>query len=167
MRIGERVLLLADEKGVKRAALAKALGIGRSTVTGWEQSNRNPSSELIVPICELLDVSERYLLTGEEKNTDFNNAEESLLVERYRLLDADGRDIVRVAVLNEWRRMNQEQPLGVAINPAPPQPSPGREEKLANAREVAADVNRRIERAKNMAQAPPGNLSGKSKKAQD
>ena len=66
MTIGERVLDLLKEKGGRQKELAEALGIGESTVSQWGKPNRNPSSELIIPICEFLNVSPHYLLTGKE-----------------------------------------------------------------------------------------------------
>lgn len=66
MTIGERVLTTIAEKGLKQGDLAKHLGTKPSTISGWKQPNRNPSSEVIVPICEFLGVSEHFLLTGEE-----------------------------------------------------------------------------------------------------
>ena len=35
----------------------------------WKASSRNPSSEVIIPICEFLGVSPHYLLTGEESSS--------------------------------------------------------------------------------------------------
>lgn len=68
MTIGNRVLDLLSEKGLKQKDLAAYLGTKPSTVNGWREPNRNPSSDLIIRICEFLNVSCNYLLTGEEKN---------------------------------------------------------------------------------------------------
>lgn len=64
MTIGNRVLDILSRKGLKQKDLAEFLGTKPSTVNGWKETNRNPSSELIVRICEFLDVSYEYLLTG-------------------------------------------------------------------------------------------------------
>ena len=67
MTIGERILQLLKDKGLKQKDLASHLNTKPSTVNGWNQPNRNPSSELIIPICEFLGVSPEFLLTGKEK----------------------------------------------------------------------------------------------------
>lgn len=67
MTIGNRVLSLLNEKGLKQKDLADYLGTKPSTVNGWKESNRNPSSDLIVRICEFLNVSYEFILTGTEK----------------------------------------------------------------------------------------------------
>lgn len=69
MSIGERVHTLLEEKGKRQKELADFLGTRASTVNGWKQGNKTPSSELLLPICEFLDISIEYLLTGEERNT--------------------------------------------------------------------------------------------------
>lgn len=69
MTIGNRVLALLNEKGIKQKDLADYLGTKPSTVNGWKESNRNPSSDLIVRICEFLNVSYEFILTGTEKIT--------------------------------------------------------------------------------------------------
>lgn len=66
LRIGERVFTLLEQKGHTQSELAAFLSTSRSTINGWKKENRNPSSELIVPICEFLGVSVEFLLTGKE-----------------------------------------------------------------------------------------------------
>lgn len=69
MRIGERVLNILEQKGLKQSDLALHLGTKPSTVNGWKNENRNPSCEYIIPICEFLGITTDYLLTGKEPNT--------------------------------------------------------------------------------------------------
>lgn len=66
MTIGNRVLELLALKGLRQSDLAEYLGTKPSTVNGWKESNRNPSSDLIVRICEFCGCSYEYLLTGKE-----------------------------------------------------------------------------------------------------
>lgn len=68
MSIGERVLVLLKQQGKKQRELAASIGAGESTVSQWKDRNRNPSSEMILPICEFLGCSVSYLLTGEESS---------------------------------------------------------------------------------------------------
>jgi transcriptional regulator with XRE-family HTH domain len=68
MSIGERVHELLKQQGKKQNELAGAIGAGLSTVSQWNKPNRNPSSEMILPICEFFGCSVSYLLTGEESS---------------------------------------------------------------------------------------------------
>lgn len=69
MTIGNRVLEILNQKNLKQKDLATYLGTKPSTVNGWKEQNRNPSSELIVRICEFLNVSYELLLTGKESSS--------------------------------------------------------------------------------------------------
>lgn len=70
MTIGNRVIELLSQKGLKQKDLAEYLGTGTSTINGWKKENRNPSSDMILPICEFLDVDCEFLLSGQHKKTN-------------------------------------------------------------------------------------------------
>lgn len=78
MRIGQRVFDLLEKQSKKQVDLAKYLNLTTSTVNGWRKENRNPSSELIIPICEFFDISPYYLLTGKEKNSSYELTNDEL-----------------------------------------------------------------------------------------
>ena len=48
------------------------MGINNSTMANWQSRNTDPPSKYIIPICEFLDVSPYYLLTGEDSNKNNN-----------------------------------------------------------------------------------------------
>lgn len=73
MTIGNRVLDLLSKKGKKQKDLANYLHTGASTINGWKSENRNPSSDMIIPICEFLGVTCEFLLTGEEKESSIQS----------------------------------------------------------------------------------------------
>jgi len=64
--IGERVHKLLLEQGKMQKDLADYLNTRPSTVNGWKQGNRTPSTEMLIPISEFLGVSVEYLITGKE-----------------------------------------------------------------------------------------------------
>lgn len=66
MKVGQRVIELLRKKGLEQKELALFLGTKPSTVNGWKAENRNPSCDAILPICEFLDVSPTFLLSGKE-----------------------------------------------------------------------------------------------------
>lgn len=82
MRIGERVFYLLKQQNLTQTQLANSLNTATSTINGWKNNNRNPSSEYIIPICEFFNVSTEYLLTGKEstqQNTNLTENEEEML----------------------------------------------------------------------------------------
>lgn len=77
MSVGNRVLELLASKGLKQKDLALFLGTKPSTINGWKEPNRNPSSDLIILICDFLDVSCEYLLTGKDIPTTSVSSEDA------------------------------------------------------------------------------------------
>lgn len=66
MTICERLFAEMEARNVRAIDICKALGINTSVTTGWKQRNTDPPAKYLIPICELLDCSVEYLLTGQE-----------------------------------------------------------------------------------------------------
>ena len=62
----QRIVALLSEKKLKKADLCKYLGVNTSTMANWQTRNTDPPSKYIIPICEFLEISPYYLLTGSE-----------------------------------------------------------------------------------------------------
>lgn len=62
----QRILLLLENKSLKMVDLCRFLGINTSTMTNWKNRNTDPPAKYIFPICEFLNVSCEFLLTGKE-----------------------------------------------------------------------------------------------------
>ena len=92
MTITDRLFLLLKERGKSQRELAAYLKTGSSTVSGWREDNRNPSLNMVVPICEFLGVSPLYLLTGEEDKTDPEIEE---IIGMWRRLDRHSQVIIK------------------------------------------------------------------------
>lgn len=92
MLIGERVLELIKEKGITQKAFSEQTGIPQSTISDWRNKKVNPSSDKIMIICDVLNVTPYDILSGNADNkyadVDYmiigNNSEERILVEKYR-----------------------------------------------------------------------------------
>lgn len=98
MLIGERVLELIKEKGITQKAFSDQTGIPQSTISDWRNKKVNPSSDKIMIICDVLNVTPYDILSGNADNNyaevDYmiigNNEEERTLIEKYRdLSDKD------------------------------------------------------------------------------
>jgi len=114
MTISERMFSLIDSRSDKTAAgLCKVLGVGTAQTTSWRQ--RNPPAKYLAQICKYLDVSLDFLVTGEEaQDAPLLSEDEERLIEKYRDLDDDGKDVVRSAAIAEQRRVIAEKGTGNA-----------------------------------------------------
>lgn len=116
MTIGNRVLDMLNQKGLKQKDLALYLGTKPSTVNGWKENNRNPSADLIVRICEFLGCSCEYLLTGKESQSTTISSADSEWLSLIHQLPAEAQCEFRGEIKGYLKRLNEE---GVA---APNQP---------------------------------------------
>ena len=69
MKTGKFIAFLRKEKGLTQRALADRLGISDKTVSKWERGAGLPDVSLMLPLCEILEISVNELLAG-EKMTD-------------------------------------------------------------------------------------------------
>jgi transcriptional regulator with XRE-family HTH domain len=60
--IADRIKSLREQKNMTQADLAKQLGITRSSVNAWEMGISVPSTQYIVELSEIFNVSTDYLL---------------------------------------------------------------------------------------------------------
>ncbi len=60
--IADKIKLLREQKGMTQAALARELGVTRSGVNAWEMGITVPSTQYIVELSNLFNVSADYLL---------------------------------------------------------------------------------------------------------
>jgi len=67
---GDRVAGARDATGMSQAQLARRLGVKKSTVMAWEQDLSEPRANKLSMMSGLLNVSMRWLLTGEGAGTN-------------------------------------------------------------------------------------------------
>ena len=70
MTINERLFKLLDEKAIKQADLAAYLNIRTSVIGNWKTRGTTPPAELLIHICEYLNISIYELLGVEDKHTN-------------------------------------------------------------------------------------------------
>lgn len=86
MTINQRLFDTMTSKNIKSSDLAKKLNINKSIISAWKNRGTNPPMEYAVQICELLDISINFLITG--KDEDNISLEEQKLINAYRLADS-------------------------------------------------------------------------------
>ena len=64
MNIGDRIKQKRTALGMKQIDLAKAAEVSRPSITSWENSDKQPGSQFIIPLSKALKVSAEWLLTG-------------------------------------------------------------------------------------------------------
>lgn len=64
MTISERIFVLVKKKKMTQQEFAKRVGIANSTVSEWKNKNISPSTDKIMNICEVLDITADQLLSG-------------------------------------------------------------------------------------------------------
>lgn len=69
IKIGEKICELRNKKDLTQFALARALGVTRSSVNAWEMGISIPSVERIIDLSEYFHVSIDYLLGVDDKLT--------------------------------------------------------------------------------------------------
>lgn len=67
--VADRIKNLREKKDMTQAALAKQLGITRSSVNAWEMGISVPSTQYVVELAEIFGVSTDYLLGVEKTAT--------------------------------------------------------------------------------------------------
>ena len=67
--IAEKVKKLREQKGLSQAELARLLGITRSSVNAWEMGISVSSTQYIVDLAGVFDISTDYLLGVDSSST--------------------------------------------------------------------------------------------------
>ena len=79
----ERIKTLRERKGLTQSTLARMIGITRSSVNAWEMGISTPSTQYLVELAKIFNVSTDYLLGLEATssiNTDGLSEEDILAV---------------------------------------------------------------------------------------
>lgn len=74
--IGDRIKNRRIEIGMTQAELGKAAGVGKSTVSEWENSKRKPSIDTISILAQKLETTPEYLMDWPR---EFDELDKSIL----------------------------------------------------------------------------------------
>lgn len=105
--------------GMTQEKLAQAIGVAKSTYTGYEKGNSEPNILVQTKIMEVLGIDANFLFQDEVKRHKDSTAspwEMEHLVKKYRLLDEYGKEAVITILDCEIERMNRSQEV-VELSP--------------------------------------------------
>ena len=102
MTISDRVFERLTQISMTQKEFAERTGIKQSTISEWKKNKTNPSSDKILGICKVLDVSPEWLLSGvdpaagRKKNQEYFvinvHTETGEIVGEYNKLNRSQRD---------------------------------------------------------------------------
>lgn len=78
MTICERMFEIMEHKCITAYVLCQKTGLSNSTLSNWKTRNTDPPARFIVPICEVLNCSPNYLLTGTDKSAGINSRQDAI-----------------------------------------------------------------------------------------
>ena len=81
IKIGQFIKSIRKEKNLTQREVAEKLGISEKTVSKWETGNGLPEVSLMLPLCELLEISVNELLSGDrlDEKQYFEKAEQNIM----------------------------------------------------------------------------------------
>ncbi|MBO6113891.1 MAG: helix-turn-helix transcriptional regulator [Lachnospiraceae bacterium] len=68
MTISERIFKFMEERGISQIDFSRKTGISQSTISDWKRKKTNPSSDKIMIICDVLEVTPYEILQDTVKN---------------------------------------------------------------------------------------------------
>ena len=102
MTISERIFERLRQIDMRQKEFAEATGILPSTISEWKKNKTNPSSDKILAICKVLDVTPEWLLSGvdpaasRERNRNYYvvdaGTDTGILISSFNKLDRSQRD---------------------------------------------------------------------------
>lgn len=82
--VGQKIIELRKLYNMSQEKLAELMNVSRQTVSRWEAYGINPSTDNVLALCKLFNVSSEYLL-----NDDLDNPEEAGTIIVHRTIPAD------------------------------------------------------------------------------
>lgn len=94
------------KSGLTQEQLAEKLGIAKSTLSGYESGNREPTVATIAKIMDILNIDANYLYQDEANSLTelVVSLDEKSLLKKYRALDDHGKEMVDFTLKKEYER---------------------------------------------------------------
>lgn len=121
----DRIKKIKNQKKITNEQLSSMTGIPLGTLSKiMAEISDSPKFSNILSICNALDVSVNYIVTGEPDNENnyFLEGGEMTLVENYRKLDTHGRELVALVLNKETERITKAS-YGIGTSAVAPKKS--------------------------------------------
>lgn len=112
------------KSGLTQEQLAEKLGIAKSTLSGYESGNREPTVATIAKVMDILNIDANYLYQDETNSLTelVVSLDEKALLRKYRILDDHGREMVDFTLEKEYERskaLGEQAPDNIVEMPSP------------------------------------------------
>lgn len=111
MEIGKIIQGLREEANIRQSELAKSLGLGRTTISNYENNYSSPDLETLIQIANFFHVSTDYLLgISSVKNAPQNLQEdEAKVLKYYRRLNSENKDYINGEMIKLFREQESSE----------------------------------------------------------
>ena len=116
MNISDRIFERLRQIHMTQKEFSELTGIAPSTISEWKSKRTNPTSEKIMIICKVLDVTPEWILSGVGKTGNRGNdipwyvidkkSDIGMLIEQYNRMDEKQRDRLK-GYLEAMRQMKE------------------------------------------------------------
>lgn len=105
MEIGKIIQCLREEANIRQSELAKNLGLGRTTISNYENNYSSPDLETLIQIADFFHVSTDYLLgLSPVKNAaQYLQEDETKMLKYYRRLNSENKDYINGEMIKLFR----------------------------------------------------------------
>ena len=90
MTISEKIFEKIDELSITQKEFSQKTGILQSTISEWKKKKTNPSSDKIMIICQVLNVTPEWLLSGVDETRKKGSESEYIVISR----NSDAGDVL-------------------------------------------------------------------------
>lgn len=108
MTISERIFERLKQLSMTQKEFAERTGIHQSAISEWKKNKTNPSSDKILIICQTLDVSPEWLLSGIDPAAGRNRSR------KYYVVDVDTDTGILISEFNQLEKAHRDRILGYA-----------------------------------------------------
>lgn len=118
MRIGKIIQQLREEHDMLQSDLARQLGLGRTTISNYENNYSYPDLDTLISLSQLFDVSTDFLLgiSNIRNKSDKSTEEEAKILNYYKRLNPENQDYITGEMVKLYREQdlskNQAKNIG-------------------------------------------------------
>ena len=108
MLIRDRIFDKLEEMDMTQKEFSEKTGIPQTTISDWRKKRTNPTSEKIMIICKVLDVTPEWLLSGIEAQGNRGNPQ------KWHVVDSTTEAGILLTAYNSMDASRQARLLGYA-----------------------------------------------------